>query len=306
MKKLLMLIIALGAMMPALGHAYSVGAIQTDRFGYTGLIVHYSTLEDAEAGTNPLASYPITTADGADNRDLALRIANGFSDYNPAAPDRNFVQGAWWYTTAENTDGRPKGDPDGNNYYSGWGNFRGNAGMGYIQIRDTDGSTDTSLDFSFQNFDGTYWTEFTLSLAGAGAGLPELARLNIDGQGWPADQGYYHHYNLTLTASGLQGQAHETNPLLIEAFNHPTSVTGNYVGLFENTNTDSRYQDNVGFYTFDLSINMINWAFEQGDEELNGNFVDSYFGVLIPEPQTMGLLLLGGILLLGRRRKHQA
>ncbi len=259
----------------------------------------FATLEDAEAGINPIASHPITTDDEVNNRDLALRIANGFGDYYSFTPDRNTIQGAWWYTTAENTNELPKDDPDGDRYYTGWGNRRGNAGMGYIQIRDIDSVTHTSLNFAFQDFDGTFWTTFSLSLTGAGAGLAEQARLNIDGQGWPADQGYYHYYDLTLTAGGLEGQANETTPLLIEAFNHPTSVTGSFVGLFENTNTDELYQDNVGFYTFDLTINMISWAYEQGDEELNGNFVNSYFGVVIPEPGTTGLLLLGAGLLFG-------
>ena len=67
--------------------------------------------------------------------------------------------GSWWYTT----------DPSGQN---GMGNVTGNSGVWFLQLYDADSSTDTNLSMGFQNFDGTNWTEFALSISGGNADNP--------------------------------------------------------------------------------------------------------------------------------------
>lgn len=260
-------------------------AISTDRFGYTGVVKRYATLDDAQKGTNQVGS---DIAIG--NRDLALYIVDDYAAYGGNA---NVIMGSWWYTTSDNTNGYPKDNPDGDRLYSGWGNVNGNSGRGWLQLYDADGSTDSALSMAFDGFNGTYWTEFSLTLSGGGADYPnDYARFWVDYQGAGADKVYYHEYALTLTAGGLQGL--ETSPGFIEASNHPTSVTGTYSGIFENVSTT--YPANNDFYVFDLALNMDNWAFAQGNEALNGNFADSYFAaspVPVPGAVLLGLLGLG-------------
>jgi hypothetical protein len=275
----MLLVVAAGAM------AGDSGVISTDRFGYTGTVTRYATLEDAQQKTNAVD----TVAVG--NRDMSLFVVNNQPSYYS-----NFsaVMGSWWYTTAENTNGLAKDDPAGNRLNSGWGNTRGNTGVGYIQLYDADSSTKTSLDMSFSNFDGTYWTQFNMSMSGANANTEaDYSRFSVYDN--VNDAGIWHEYSLNLTASGLQGVA---NADMIEALNHPTAVSGSFAGLFELTENQTS-PANQGFYVVDLSLDMTNWAFEQGNDALNGNFSDSYFAA-VPEPITLVLLGVGGLFL--RRR----
>lgn len=111
------------------------GAISTDRFGYTGTVYRYDTLANAQTH-NGVTGLVETIAVG--NRDLSLFIVNGFPQYYS---DANVIMSAWWYTTEPNTNGFPKDHPSGDRYYSGWGNTRGNTGIGFLQIYDSTTST---------------------------------------------------------------------------------------------------------------------------------------------------------------------
>lgn len=231
---------------------------------------------------------------------MALYIVNDYAAYDT---NYNIMMGSWWYTTEANTNGYAKDDANGDRLYSGWGNTNGNTGVGFVQLYDADGSTDTGLSMDFSNFDGTYWTEFNMSVTGGAADYAnDYARFspftsNVN------DRGIYHSYELNLTATGLDGT--ETSPGLIEAFNHATGVTGSYTGIFENTGNTSNVND--GFYVFDLNFSMTNWAFAQGDAALNGDFFDSYFAaaaaVIIPLPSAAGMGLIGLGVVASRRRR---
>lgn len=263
------------------------GAISTDRFGYTGTVYRYDTLANAQTH-NGVTGLVETIAVG--NRDLSLFIVNGFPQYYS---DANVIMGAWWYTTEPNTNGFPKDHPSGDRYYTGWGNTRGNTGIGFLQIYDIDGTTESSVSMAFSNFNGTHWTDFSLNISGVNANASDFARFspftsNVN------DSGVYHTYSLSLTATGLEGQ--QTTPWKIEAFNHPTGVTGTYTGLFENTTASV----NAGFYVFELDLDMENWAFAQGNAALNGDFFDSYFAT-IPAPGSAIFLAIAG--LTARRRR---
>lgn len=269
--------------------AAGLGAVSTDRFGYDGTVRRYDTLVNAQNddGVTGLVE-TISIVD----RDLALYIVDQDPTYDT---DYNVITGSWWYTTEDNTNSYPKDDPAGDRYYSGYGNTHGNTGIGFAQLYDGDGSTDTSVSMAFGNYDGTYYTDYSLNLTGVNADYSnDYARLspfssNVD------DKGTYLSYSLSLVATGLEGT--ETSPGVIESFNHPTGVTGTYTGLFENTTASA----NAGFYVFDLNINTNNWAFAQGDAALNGDFYDSYFAT-VPEPASLSLLGLGGLMALKRRK----
>ncbi len=264
----------------AVDHASASFTFSTDRFGYTGTVTRHDTLADANAGANVVETIVVG------NRDMSLYFDDASS----------IIMGSWWYTTEENTNGLPKDDPDGNRLYSGWGNTRGNSGTGFIQMYDLDSSTVDSLSANFTNFDGTHYTRFDLSVLGSDTGPDEFGRFWTAYQGSGADRAVYHSYALNLSATGLEGV--ELGGGVIEATNHPTGVTGSFTGVFENTSVS--YPVNNGFYRFSLDLDMVNWAFAQGDEALNGDFYESYFS--IPEPASLSLLGLGGMGLMRRRR----
>lgn len=285
-KTLLLVVLSSAAASTSFGQ---LAAFVTDRFGADGTAQRYATMEDALAGSNPIDA-PITIAD----RDLSIYITRNV----PGSEDSNIVMGSWWYTTAENSNGLPKDDPGGDRLYSGYGNVRGNSGVGFSQLYDADASTDVALSMAFQNGN----TEFVLSLAGANAGTDDFARFWLNDQFSPgSDKGVYITYSLEITAFGLNGV--ETSPGVIEATGNPTSVSGVFSGIFQNTSTST--PANNGFYVFDLTLNMDNWAFAQGNDALNGNLSDSYFA--IPEPSTyaalLGVLALSAARILRRRRE---
>ncbi len=271
------------AMLLSASAAMAAGVISTDRFGYTGVVKRYDTLADAQAGTNQVGS---DVAIG--NRDLSLYIVDGVASYDD---DQNIIMGSWWYSTEGS---------------AGWGNTRGNSGSGFLQLYDTDSSTDTNIEMGFGGFDGTYYTEFDLSISGENADYPnDYARFWVDFQGSGADVVEYHSYQLDLTATGLQGVVNGT---LVEASNHPTGVTGTYSGLFENVSTS--HTQNNGFYTFDLTLDMDNWAWANRADLDPYEFSGSYFAApaeaVVPEPITlsavgMAMAGLGGYI---RRRRR--
>jgi hypothetical protein len=195
LNKIIMIIAALGIVSgPAQAIPVVGGVVDTDRFGYSGTITRYASLQDARDNVN--STDTVTVSD----RDVSLQIAQNDSLYS----DVNYVAGSWFYTIDE--QGR-----------AGWGNTTGNTGVGYMQLYDVNGITDTALSMAFNGFDGTYYTQFDLNLVGEN--LDPYSRLsaydNVN------DGGIWHNYALNMTATGLQGQ--QTGWNVIEAFNLPTS-----------------------------------------------------------------------------------
>lgn len=256
------------AVVPASAFADSFYA-QTDRFGYTGSISVYDTLDDARAGTNARFSSIVVP-----QRDFALDIADGFGPGN----DRALALTAWYYTTG----GEPgTGNPSNNN-------------VGFVQLYDEDASTVTSssgrwLDSAF--------TSFELSLTGANADYEnDYARLwnagSSDTSG-DATRGTFIEYAINLVATGLDGA--DYNGFGIST-GHPTGVSGDFRGIFQNTSSAAV---NNGFYVFDLDFNLGSWAY-LNRERLATALFPSYFGapapiVPLPAAAWAGMILLGGL-----------
>ncbi len=259
--------------------AQAGGAVSTDRFGYTGTTTRYATLADAMANANPLETIAIG------NRDLSLFIVKGLPSFYD---DSTVIMGSWWYTTQGS---------------AGYGNTRGNTGVGFLQIYEDPNYSGVVSQMAFGGWDGTYWTTYTLSVSGSGADYANSFARFSPFTSNTNDKGIYHSYSLTLTAYGLQGVQ---NGNLIESFNHPTGVTGTFSGLFENTGSDPSKQ---GFYTFTMNLDMENWAFSQngnlnGPHQEGGEIFPSYFAQAVPEPFTVGLAAAGLGLAALRRRKR--
>ncbi len=282
------LIVAAVAGLATMAFADAKFIVSTDRVSYTGTLTKYATLADAQAQTNPVGGpYTIPNRDTAAPyntayRDAGMYFVKNMPAYDPQ--DANILLTAWWYTT----------DPN-HGAYSGWGNPN-NTNTGFLQLYDGDGSTETAASASFSDWDGTYWTTFTLEVNGLNAIYDandpsnDYARLwhapGIGGAGG-LTKGIFHTYDLDVTFGGLQGQAVGGD---IVATDHPDSVVGTFTGIFENTNTlDPQYN---GFYVIDYTFGMDNWAWgNQGD--LNGAFSDSLFAVPAPGAVVLGMIGLG-------------
>ena len=271
-----------------------IGLVSTDRLGYSGDIQRFETLEKAQDNTGS------TDTISVGNRDLSLFVRNGID----GKKNGNFALGSWWYTT--DSSGR-----------AGWGNTRGNTGIGYAQLFDKDGSTDTNVDFSFGDFDGNAYTSLSLLLDGERTDEGDSGRLSaIDNVN---DRGIFHEYMIDMTVSGLAGTDTDGDGLIddTDAGTQPTDVTGSFNGIFEITENETS-PDNQGFYRFDFELSMENWAFKNRDALMTQNedgnpikdqFSNSYFvaAAQVPEPATLGLLGIGlaGIGFLGRRRTRR-
>lgn len=283
--------------MPALGvgvmlvmgvaaSSVQAGALfSTDRLGYTGTIERYGSEQDARDGINLLDSVAIENVpadDSRNHRDASIYVSNGLGG------DANIVMGSWWYTTSANGPG--------------WGNTHGNTGIGFTQLYDDDGSTDSAISMGFDNFTGTYWTEFHVSLTGSNAtAASDYARVSAYDN--VHDAATFLDYALDITVSGLQGT--EAGGV-ISAGNHPTGVTGTYSVLFTFAGDPQGYPDGVGpavgwgddYYVMNLTFDLENWAFSQngslsGPYQENGNIYASAFLQEVPEPGTLGLLAIG-------------
>jgi PEP-CTERM motif len=270
--------------------AFAGAVFSTDRLGYTGSVQRYDTLADAQAGTNALDSVAIG------NRDASIEIVDGMG------ADSNTVMGSWWYTTSSNG--------------AGWGNTHGNTGIGFTQLYDSNGSTDTSVSMGFGGFDGTNWTTYHVSLTGADATSAEDAT-RVSAYDNVHDGATFLSYSLDVTVTGLQGN--QTGNMIL-ANNHPTGVTGSYTVLYTYGGDPDGYPDGVGpdgwaddFYVMTVFFDMDNWAFSQngaldGPYQNDGRIYSSLFIQQIPEPGTLGLMGLGlaGLGAVVRRRRKAA
>ncbi len=276
-----------GALLTAPAFASPTGFIATDRFGYSGTVVRYATLADAQNGVNAMDTVNVV------ERDMSLYVVSDSASTGFATNDYNIITSAWWYTTV---------GPG-----AGAGNVNGNTGVGFMQLYDSDGNTDTNVDMSFTGYNGTNYTEFALSVMGGNANtLDDYSRMSVYDN--VNDAGIWHTYQLDLTASGLLGV--DDGSGFVTANNHPTGVTGSFTGLFQLTENQTS-ANNLGFYVVNFTLNMDSWAWDNRNNLVGpyDEFFDSAFGAMavvpLPPAAFAGLMLLGGIagLRTVRRRK---
>jgi len=260
--------------------------VSSDRFGYTGTISRYASVADAQNGVNPTATY------AAPQRDLALLAIQdapglGFVPANP--PSEFSFLTAFFLPGPDGTiESNPNNDP-----------------VGFIQIRDVNGSTITSAEGQFLDPNRT---TFQLSLTGANAlpGSPgDDARLFNANPSHASDklsptlsEGTFLSYALNATFTGLTPAIN--NGTFFDSTNQTPalSVAGTFTGIFQNTNpVDPTFN---GIYRADLTLNNINFAVANGIlTPADGGFGAA---VVVPEPTSLALLGFGGLCLLARSR----
>jgi hypothetical protein len=248
----------------------------SQRFVYSGSITGYNSLADAQNGSNAQATFTL----GASSRDLALYQTQQFpGDFNS-----NLILTNWSSQIVAGPLGT--GNPS-------------NVARGFVQLYDLDASTIGSANGYWSN---AALNQFTLQVSGANALYgPDSSRLWHDPQniGQGDDGGNFLTYSLDLTAGFNSSAVLDSNGLYMLTA-EPTSVTGTFQGIFQNTESADPYQ----FYTFDFTIGLDgNWTWDN-----RGSLIDPYndsrFGsaTVVPEPLT--LLLTGiGLAGLGLRRK---
>lgn len=267
--------------------------VSSDRFGYSGTIERYTTLADALAGTNAVFGSPFTVP----ARDLGLYIVGG----NP------LFGGAEWANAALFLSA----------WYQNGGNTPSNQNTGFIQMYDTEGGSVTSrsgrwLDAAMTTY-GFSLTGGNTLYGGCADGSGDCGRLWNAGStlgSATTTAGEFYSYAVNFTAFGLTPAAWDASTLVYLSVSEPTSVSGSLFGIFHNTNPVDLASN--GWYKYNLTMNMDNWAYSNFLETQNSEFYasPSYFGAtdVVPEPASMILLGTGIIGLFGvgvlRRRRH--
>ena len=265
------------AVLSACAASHGQVVIDSVRFGYTGNVTQYATLDDALAGANAIAIGTVP------QRDLGITIVVDAPWYSANC---NFIGTSWNYIS--NTDGRTPS----------------NTNLGFVQLGDLDASTLTSIAASWSTDLSTYRVDLT----GVNAtSAQDYARLwNAPATSGPAHDtsGTFLSYEMHLTLGGLNAVWDAAAGTYVSAGGDPTSISGTFSGVFQNTSTVG-----AGYYTFTLDLNLNSWAYDHRNDLAAGS--DSYYssttatGTVIPEPATAALWLAtaaGGFVLWRRRR----
>lgn len=256
----------------------------SDTFSYTGTVAAYGTLAEAQAGGGTAHAIPTATAGSESTlpgaRDASLFIGSS----GPGQPSNaNIFSTAWYYSTTPQL-GLGAGNPN-------------NTNVGFVQLFDDDGSTDTA---STGGWTDESYTTFSLFVeGGAASSVADGAQL------WPAPgtdedpsltDGSFVEYELSLTATFASAatlsmgwrQTSET----------PIDVDGYFRGIFQN---------NSGlFYVFDFVLQNGSWAASNGASFIDGGdtfFTSNFFTAPeVPEPAAMAFFVvaLAGLFVMRR------
>ena len=257
----------------------------SDTFSYTGTVSVYATLADALLGGGTAHAIPTATS-GAESTLPGARDASLFIGASGVGQlvDANIFSTAWFYSTTPQL-GLGAGNPN-------------NTNVGFVQLYDDDGSTDTTTTGGWT--DATY-TSFSLFVAGGGATSA------ADGsQLWPAPDttedpsltdGAFISYELSLTAAFANAATMSMSTGWYQTSEAPIDVDGYFRGIFQN---------NSGlFYAFDFTFQNGSWAADNGASFIDGGqfFTSNFFTAPeVPEPTAFALfaLALAGIAMIRR------
>ncbi len=258
--------------------------LQSNRLGYTGTFAKYLTLSNAQNAVGSVGSGVVA------QRDLHMYMVTGNSVF---ANIGNM--------------GPPYG-PSAFQFFTFWEDLNhvstpSNVTNSFVQIDDQEAGSVTSS--------GGYWnaalTQFTYNTKG-GPTAPNCFLLVDDCPRFntaTASEGNFFTYDFSLVASGLTGTVWNAATGVYESVSEPTSVSGYFRAIFQNTSLADPASN--GFYTVDLALNLTSGTF--GVPPYN-NGLSTFGSAIVPEPSTNALVAVGlavfGLTYSRRRRRSVA
>ncbi len=253
--------------------AAQVTELDTSRFGYTGSYTTYSTLTDAQNGSNSIGGGTIGQTD------LSMYFLNNLAGY----PNANGFLTAWYYTTT----GPSPGDNNPNNQITN-----------YIQIADYTGATGSSYAY----WSNTALTQFTFTASGSNANYDNSYARFQTALGDTSTT--FVSYNLNAVFSGLQAATWNAQDGAYESYADTANMSVN--GMF----TAIAYNSTLNqYFDINLTLNTTSWTYDNAaainaaaaDNGSLSAYYPSFFGasVIIPEPSSLTIVGLVGVTVLG-------
>lgn len=286
---------AMSAVVTALSITSSVALaaplyVAYDNFNYTGTVTRYSSLADAQGGSNVVSSTAISTATNGtastlpDARDSQAYVASGAPGYDPA--NLAYFSTAWYFTTTPLSG-------------NGWGNPN-NTNPGFVQYYD--GTSAPTVNGGWSNG----YKTFTMSVSGGNGDDFNYARLWA-APGGGSQAGKFVSFDLNLSASFASAANLNATTGWYDTNAMPLALVGGAKGIFENDSTSDSSQN--GFYAFDFALDEGSWANANGATWMDGATVHTVAAQFaapgnVPEPGSLGLIALGLVGLVASRRRQ--